>query len=866
VRAVADLVLDGRDVVIAGPGGIGKSTVARRAGELLAESGLTVRRISASPALTPVPLAAIAGLLEGATGGDLAAVALDSLRAEEHRNALPSGDGPGRFVLVIDDIDALDDGSATVIHQLATSGNVRLVLTMRSGSVRARSIDRVVDAPMITRVDVQPMEKADADELLVEMLGGQIESSTVVKLIEWSEGNPLHLIELVRGSLAAGSLSRHGSVWRLVDKMRPSPRLRELLTSRLAPLEPASLDALELLAVAGRIELQFATRLITSEVLEALERADLITVDAVGEQLFVDVAQASVRDVLDETIGALRRLRIFRTLAEHAAPPTDDEVDLQSMFWRVRGGVPTDPGQLLRAARAAMAASDTPLGAEFARAAARSTDDVEPVLIGCWCLSQLGRHDEAIADAEAALQRTTDPWALAVLHQRIAEELWWFRHDLERAEWHVSDQVGLPPGPWNELLQAQRGVFAILDGRVEHALEQCGPLSDSSDISVRFVAALGHALALSHTDSADAAIALSESLFLEASAAPDDERLTREPGIHLISQLIAMIYAGRYDEAAAAAEFVHDVALTLPGSQPRAWAATVRGFAMLFSGRPGSATRWFSEAEASWTDAALPGLARWVTSGLALAHGQTGAFDDARECLARVDHSEARGFRLYSPIESLARAWLADGEGRTRDAIGYGDEAIEAALSSGATALLALTAHDLARLNLRLAAKRAVGEFDGRYGAVISARLDFARALLDDDAERLVAAAEVWENLGAPLFAAEAFTAAAGLYRRAGRGRQRVTCEGRAGVLLAQCGPVSTPMLRVRSSVGPLSVREAEVAGLAASGVSSRDIADRLMIGERTVESHLYRIFLKLGVTSRNQLAEALTALESGSK
>jgi predicted ATPase/DNA-binding CsgD family transcriptional regulator len=54
---------------------------------------------------------------------------------------------------------------------------------------------------------------------------------------------------------------------------------------------------------------------------------------------------------------------------------------------------------------------------------------------------------------------------------------------------------------------------------------------------------------------------------------------------------------------------------------------------------------------------------------------------------------------------------------------------------------------------------------------------------------------------------------------------------------------------------GPLSRREREVALLVASGLTNRQIADQLVIAERTVEGHLERIRGKLGLRSRTQIA-----------
>jgi DNA-binding CsgD family transcriptional regulator len=58
-----------------------------------------------------------------------------------------------------------------------------------------------------------------------------------------------------------------------------------------------------------------------------------------------------------------------------------------------------------------------------------------------------------------------------------------------------------------------------------------------------------------------------------------------------------------------------------------------------------------------------------------------------------------------------------------------------------------------------------------------------------------------------------------------------------------------------------LTAQELEIAQLAASGLSNRQIGERLFLSHRTVEFHLHRLFPKLGITSRAALRDALDAL-----
>ncbi|MFD0638183.1 LuxR C-terminal-related transcriptional regulator [Catenulispora yoronensis] len=99
--------------------------------------------------------------------------------------------------------------------------------------------------------------------------------------------------------------------------------------------------------------------------------------------------------------------------------------------------------------------------------------------------------------------------------------------------------------------------------------------------------------------------------------------------------------------------------------------------------------------------------------------------------------------------------------------------------------------------------------------------------------EPLTAALEAFDRLGAVPWAE--------------RARKELRASGQA------TGPIATTM--------PLSPQELEIARLAATGLTNKQIGERLFLSHRTVGAHLYQVFPKLGITKRAALRDALTAL-----
>lgn len=100
------------------------------------------------------------------------------------------------------------------------------------------------------------------------------------------------------------------------------------------------------------------------------------------------------------------------------------------------------------------------------------------------------------------------------------------------------------------------------------------------------------------------------------------------------------------------------------------------------------------------------------------------------------------------------------------------------------------------------------------------------------------------------------------------------TVTGATGLLdalarITQGGVVIDPLVlaelaaagRARATLDSLTEREQEVLGLMAEGWSNRLIADRLHLSERTVESHVRSIFLRLGLPSEETTNRRVAAV-----
>jgi DNA-binding CsgD family transcriptional regulator len=233
----------------------------------------------------------------------------------------------------------------------------------------------------------------------------------------------------------------------------------------------------------------------------------------------------------------------------------------------------------------------------------------------------------------------------------------------------------------------------------------------------------------------------------------------------------------------------------------------------------------------------------------------------------------------------MARGLAALGAGRFEEAFGHLRRLHDPADPSFQTALRLTTLGDLVdaathcgRAN---AAAPIVAELDGLAALtpapVLHADLRLARALLadDGDAEARFETALRASLAPLPLIRARTHLAYGEWLRRQRRGVESRDHLRTARDMFDALGaiPWSERARRELRAAGETSRRrdpdardrltphELQIAQLAADGLTNREIGQRLYLSHRTVSTHLYRIFPKLGVVSRSELRSAVTAL-----
>jgi DNA-binding CsgD family transcriptional regulator len=818
-------------VVIAGEAGVGKTRLAR---EIAEAATAPVEWVRATRSAASMPLGAFAALLPAERGEGVELLA----RA---RHALAERADGRRPVLCVDDGQHLDDASAALVHQLVAAGEAFAVVTVRRGERVPDALQALWKDELCELIELEPLPREALDELLAAALGGPVDGRSLLALWELTQGNALFLRELVHYGTDRGLLAEHGGVWRWHGQLGVGARLAELVGARLDGLGTAERAALEVVAVAAPAE----ARAIDADALETLERLEIVEHRTERRRRVVDVAHPLHGEVVRAGLTRTRLEAIQRELADAVeARGARRRTDLDRVaLWRLESGG-GDRALFEQAAERALAARDNDGAARLARAAG---DGFNARLTLGRALAGEGHAAEAEEVLGALAPRTDEERAAQAI--AIARNRFWAPDlagdaiaDLDAAEATLSS-----PGPRAEV-RGQRARLTAASGRTHEALATALPLLD--DPSAPETAHLHAAVAAS-----ESLLALGRSTEVIALTERWEPVAALHPELPLLESLlrshrgVALRLAGRLVESTALTEENYARALGVRSGMASAVEAAALGYIWLARGRVRTAQRLLRECAALLRDADPVGMLTWSLAGVAQATAQAGDAAAAAEALAEMERRPL-GHKGFESELGLARAWTAAATGELSRARALARETAEAARERSQHAYELQALHVLTRLGgSDVAAVRRRVDVDGPFAAA-------ARACAEArDGATWLAAAELLACQDRLLEAAEAAQRAAAALRHEGRNPTPAT--SRAAAWLAKCEGAKPPTL-LAATGADLTPREREIALLAAQGLSSRGIADRLVLSVRTVDNHLQSAYRKLGVSGRGELSAAL--------
>lgn len=843
-------------VVVSGAAGVGKTRLAAEVSRVAALRGCAVEWVRATRSAASMPLGAFAALLppvgDGSAGGaELLARA---------RGALVERASGRRLVLCVDDGHLLDHGSASLVHQLVAAGEAFAVVTVRRDERVPDAVGALWKDELCAFVELEMLSRAEVARLLQDVLGGPLDGRSVSALWDLTRGNALFLRELVLYGVERGVLIEAGGIWRWRGEVAAGMRLAALVGSRLESLGSSEQHVLEIVAVGAPMEVGL---LEPDEVaaLGVLEAQGMVERSPDSRRRSVDLAHPLHGEVVRARLGPTRLEAIQRRLAnalEARGGHRRDDVARLAM-WRLQSGGPAEPALFVRAAEQALAALDFAMAQRLARAAVQAGGGFGARLALGRALSGEGRADEAEKLLEELEGQACDDGERAAVAIALARHLFWGMvrpgdadAALRRAEDSVSD-AGL-----RDELVALRVRLVAAQGRPQKALVAAAPLLNDSGVreQARLQAAVTVGESLISRGRLGEAITVTETWQPIARLHRDELPLV-EP-VLLMERASALRFSGRLVEATELAQQSYELALARRSAQTTALEATALGLIWLARGRVRTALRFFRESAVLLRDVDAVGMLAWALAGIGQAAAQAGEVKVARDAVAEMER-RPMGHAGFECELGLAQAWSAAADGELSRARAIAWESSEIARSRGQHVFVMLALHELCRLGDPAAAApdlaRLAGELDGQYVQVAAAH---AAALVARDGSGLLEVAERFADQGALLVAAEAANAAAAAHRDAGRASSARAADARAALWLQACEGARPPTLLAVSAAGELTPREREIALLAAAGLSSRQIADRLVVSVRTVDNHLQRAYRKLGITRRQDLARVL--------
>jgi DNA-binding CsgD family transcriptional regulator len=801
-----------------------------------------------------------------------------------------SADRP--LLLAVDDAHWADVASLQFLAYLARRLEglpVALVVAARGGDQPVPPLAALSSAASRRIVHPKALSTAAVGRVL-ERIGGVAPDRAAIVAVHGATGGNPFLVRELAGALAADGVRLDSEVSKLVGALAPRTVSRSIMV-RVASLDPAAGPVLRSVAILGdHAELRHVAALAGVEQSTAsVATGQLVRAGLLRDGLPVAFAHPVLRSTVYADLSAAERADLHARAASLLA---DSGVDPDLVAGQLLHAAPAgevwvvERLRMSAAAAVARGAGDTAV-AYLRRALAEPVEvDQQPaVLHELGCAETLIRDRAAIEHFGQALALARDPverarYALDLANVLVFVGEWLQVLDLLAS---AAEELGDRDESLRLRLTALRlglGHHPSYAGQLDRELPEFLALASTENPDarpLRLYLALLLSVRATHTERVAALVGagLDGGSFV---AEEGSESLAAANAVH------ALVHLDRLDQAHMVAEALLAEARARGSVIGFVNGIGTRALTFLRAGALGDAEADARAAVALTCEHEIFLVEPFVVAYLACVLLERGELEEAEALVNGITVPE--GFRSLPCYPTLleARARVRAARGERRDAIALWREVGEIWDSghvcnpnvSGWRSELALllseddpsTARGLVDAELRLARRagssRAIG---------IALR---ARGLLaggEVGLEDLAAAAAELERSPAVLEHARALTDLGAALRRCNRRTEARVPLARARELAQGCGAVvlrqraqaelratgARPRRLALSGRDSLTASEQRVTGLAAAGLSNREIAQQLFVTVNTVESHLRHGYLKLGVHSRGELAAVLS-------